>query len=66
MYWGGVICDTASLLVIGPQAASVTVYEGPVRLCDASNEGRGVIFTFSKPVDARAIKTTYVAAQQAP
>jgi hypothetical protein len=66
VYWGGVICDTASLLVIGPQAASLTVYEGPVRLCDASNDGRGVILTFSSPVDASGMTTTFVTPQQGP
>jgi len=66
LYWGGAICDTTSQLVIGPGATTMTVTEGPRPACDASNDGRGLVLTFTKPIGAASIATTFVAAQPTP
>lgn len=58
LYWGGGVCDTTTQLVIGPSGSAVTVTDGPYPACDASNVGRGLVLTVSRPVDATAIKVT--------
>ncbi|HTS15522.1 MAG TPA: hypothetical protein VMH24_07625 [Candidatus Sulfotelmatobacter sp.] len=60
LFWGGVICDTTTQLVIGLDVTGVMVTDGPYPACDTSNDGRGLILTFSRPVDAAAIRATLV------
>ena len=62
LYWGGVICDTTTNLVVGPGPAAAAVTEGPRPACDAANVGRGVVLTFATAVDAGRIAATFTPA----
>ena len=63
LYWGGVICDTTTGLVIGSGATAIVVTEGPYQACDASNDGRGLVLTFAAAVDAAQIAATFMPSQ---
>lgn len=63
LYWGGVICDTTTEMVVGRGPTAITVTEGPRPACDASNDGRGVVLTFASAVDASQVAVTFVPAK---
>ena len=60
LFWGGVICDTTTELVIGPGVTAMKVTDGPYPACDASNNGRGLVLIFSRTVDAASINVSLV------
>lgn len=63
LYWGGVVCDTTTAIVIDPGARAITVTEGPRPACDLANVGRGLVLTFATAVDAGRILATFTPAK---
>ena len=59
LVWGGVICDTAATLAIGPDIRTWTLTDGPHPPCDTSNSVRGVVLTFAQPTDAASVALTH-------